>query len=152
MNAAQHLSYDTLALASLRGVLAVTLLSGYHYTPWGVIPKQAVCVQVYGISYFQKWSQNFGRSNRIYTSFSLLLHILASRSALLGETFLPKVSPHSTFMEIAYSNSLKFRGQHKLESIISIINPFPQHAVFDTQKLPLLEEKTTFPTPGFGDI
>ncbi|KAL5484200.1 hypothetical protein EMCRGX_G020658 [Ephydatia muelleri] len=22
-------------------VLAVTLLSGYHYTPWGVIPKQA---------------------------------------------------------------------------------------------------------------
>ena len=23
------------------GVLAVTLLSGYHYTPWGVIPKQA---------------------------------------------------------------------------------------------------------------
>eukprot|EP00731_Ephydatia_muelleri_P002130 Em0001g2130a len=41
-------SYDTLALASLRectgytsGVLAVTLLSGYHYTPWGVIPKQA---------------------------------------------------------------------------------------------------------------
>ncbi|KAL5493445.1 hypothetical protein EMCRGX_G014629 [Ephydatia muelleri] len=24
-----------------RRVLAVTLLSGYHYTPWGVIPKQA---------------------------------------------------------------------------------------------------------------
>ena len=23
------------------GVLAVTLQSGYHYTPWGVIPKQA---------------------------------------------------------------------------------------------------------------
>ncbi|KAL5505559.1 hypothetical protein EMCRGX_G007011 [Ephydatia muelleri] len=25
------------------GVLAITLLSGYHFTPWGVIPKQATC-------------------------------------------------------------------------------------------------------------
>ncbi|KAL5505843.1 hypothetical protein EMCRGX_G007364 [Ephydatia muelleri] len=27
--------------ATVYRVLAVTLLSGYHYTPWGVIPKQA---------------------------------------------------------------------------------------------------------------
>ncbi|KAL5493978.1 hypothetical protein EMCRGX_G009236 [Ephydatia muelleri] len=32
---------DRQCIGYTSGVLAVTLLSGYHYTPWGVIPKQA---------------------------------------------------------------------------------------------------------------